>query len=214
MFSPPRFLLAGALVAAVSLSACGGRDPFQADSAKQTTAADGATAADSAVAATTVGGAGTTVAKRPAGIPPHHKMAPLPTTPGDAPSPAGTTPGGWGVRHGTPPTTLAGRIAADETAMLNVRTMVSIVEGCHSGHASYRDCNTHKKLGSPAALGVTIGPSRGQVQITASKHGFRMTGKSLSGAKFTVARGPRGDRFKCIPGPKPGACPTSGTWNW
>lgn len=142
---------------------------------------------------------------------------PLPANPGSAPGPGGTVPApptvsaDGKVRR---PETAEERIAADQTAMLNARTMVSVVEGCHSGRDTYKSCNSHEDLGSAEQLGLAIGKRRGQVQISASDNGFRITARSLSGAKFTVARGPKGDRFQCLPGDEPGACPPDGTWSW
>lgn len=112
------------------------------------------------------------------------------------------------------PNTNAERIAADKRAMLNLRTMVSIIEGCNSGRESYAKCNTHGELGAPEILGLEIGRAEGQIQISATRRGFRLTTVSRSGTKFTMARGPAGDRFRCIPGPDPGACPASRTWGW
>ncbi|MDQ8043726.1 MAG: hypothetical protein AAGC46_08250 [Solirubrobacteraceae bacterium] len=220
-----RLLACGALAAVLTLSACGGRNPFEAKAGKGADAAPPAATSsnDSVVPPSTAGipqGATPAPAASPASTSPsgdspvdRTPQPPLPSTAANAPAPAGTT-AAVGTQHGPTPTTLAGRISADKTAMLNVRTMVSVIEGCHSGRPSYRDCNTHAELGSPQILGVEIGKRRGQVQIAATKNGFRMTARSLSGAKFTVARGPKGDRFKCIPGPKPGACPESRTWSW
>lgn len=113
-----------------------------------------------------------------------------------------------------PPSNRAERIAADKRAMLDLRTMVSIIEGCNSGRESYERCNTHSELGGPEVLGLEIGRQSGQIQVSATRRGFRITTVSRSGAKFTMARGPAGDRFRCIPGPQPGACPASRTWGW
>lgn len=145
---------------------------------------------------------------------PARPLEPLPTTPADAPSPNGTTPTRTPEGKGPEDLTREERIAADQTAMLNARTMVSVIEGCHSGRESYRDCNSHDELGEPTTLGLEIGKRRGQVQISATENGFRVTAHSMSGAKFTVARGPRGDRFKCLAGPKPSACPEDRKWSW
>ncbi len=145
---------------------------------------------------------------------PVEPLEPLPTTPAEVASPTGTTP--TKVPDGKTPSQLTEeeRIAADQTAMLNARTMVSIIEGCHSGRDTYRDCNTHEELGDPQTLGLHIGKKLGEVQISATDNGFRITARSESGAKFTVARGPSGDRFKCLAGPKPGACPEDRRWSW
>jgi hypothetical protein len=187
-----RLACTAALLASLTLAACGdSRSPFGVSSDEPTS---------STAAASTPAPAGPDV-------------TPLPSSPGEAPAPAGGTKPS-GSKRGPEPTDLAGRIAADKTAMINVRTMVSVIEGCHSGHTSYRDCNTHQELGSPELLGLEIGKKTGQVQISATTNGFRLTARSLSGAKFTVARGPKGDRFKCIAGPHPGACPEDRTWTW
>ncbi|MBJ7472659.1 MAG: hypothetical protein JHD16_15235, partial [Solirubrobacteraceae bacterium] len=145
---------------------------------------------------------------------PVEPLEPLPTTPAQVPSPSGTTP--TDTPPGKDPGDLSSeeRIAADQTAMLNARTMVSVIEGCHSGRESYRDCNSHEELGDPETLGLKIGKKLGQVQISATENGFRVTAFSRSGAKFTVARGPLGDRFKCLTGEKPGACPKNRRWSW
>jgi hypothetical protein len=191
-----RGLLAATVLTTLTLAACGGGgSPFDAGPSRTTPAPIATGSA-------------------PAPTPTGPQVAPLPTTPAAAPAPAGgpTTPGTVD-QHGKP-TDLAGRIAADKTAMLNVRTMVSVIEGCHSGRTSYRDCNTHEELGSSELLGLEIGKKIGQVQISATTNGFRITARSLSGAKFTVARGPKGDRFKCLAGPHPGACPENRTWAW
>lgn len=210
-----RILIGVALSATLTLGACGNREPF-GDAGSGDTAAVAPTdgRGDSGVPPSGTGLA--TSAAPPSTSATVDRTDPqpeLPSTPANAPAPGGTT-AAVGTQHGPTPTTLAGRIAADKTAMLNVRTMVSVIEGCHSGRPSYRDCNTHGELGSPQILGVEIGKRRGQVQIAATENGFRMTARSLSGAKFTVARGPKGDRFKCIPGAQPGACPADRTWSW
>lgn len=219
----PQLLLAGAIAATVVLSACDNRSPFgDAGNTSEATPSLAASASGTSAPRNDGSGSGTTSASgavAPTSAPPpaggaiDDPQVPLPTKPAYAPAPAGTT-APVGTTKGPWPTTPQGRINADKSAMLNVRTMVSVVEGCHSGRPSYRDCNSHKDLGSPAMLGVTIGERRGMVRISASDHGFRITALSLSGAKFTVARGPKGDRFKCIPGPKPGACPESHQWSW
>lgn len=112
------------------------------------------------------------------------------------------------------PTNRAQRIAADKRTMLDLRTMVSIIEGCNSGRQSYARCNTHSELGRPEILGLEIGRAPGQIRITASPRSFRLSAVSRSDARFTMARGPAGDRFSCLPGKNPGACPASRTWGW
>lgn len=219
-----RFVACGALVATLTLSACGGRNPFEAkgtDAAPPAATSSNDSVVPPSTAVVTPHAAVSTTPAATSSTSPYadespvdaKPQPPLPKTAANAPAPAGTT-AAIGTVHRVNPTTLAARISADKTAMLNVRTMVSVVEGCHSGRPSYRDCNTHRELGSPQILGVEIGKRRGQVQISATEHGFRMTARSASGAKFTVARGPKGDRFSCIPGPKPGACPETRTWTW
>lgn len=140
---------------------------------------------------------------------------PLPSNPAAAPGPADEAPSSTSAEA---PSAEAGSLqeatAQDQQAMLNARTMVSIIEGCHSGRESYKDCNSQDELGAPDVLGITIGKGRGEVKISATPRGFRVTSNSESGAKFTVARGPGGDRFKCLPGPTPGACPADRVWSW
>lgn len=145
---------------------------------------------------------------------PVEPLDPLPTTPAQAPSPNGTTPTAAPAGKDPADYSKDELLEADQTAMLNARTMVSVIEGCHSGRQSYKDCNSHEELGDPATVGLTIGKKPGQVQISATDNGFRITAYSLSGAKFTVARGPRGDRFKCLSGPRPSACPEDRKWSW
>lgn len=189
-----------AIGAALTLAACGGNDsPFGDPNAPAPTAPDAPPVAATA---------------EPTPSTPVAPLEPLPTTPAEVPSPSGTTP--------TPPPKGKSAsdmsndelVAADQTAMLNARTMVSVIEGCHSGRESYRDCNSHEELGDPATLGLKIGKRPGQVQISATENGFRVTAYSLSGGKFTVARGPKGDRFKCIASEFGGACPDDRTWSW
>lgn len=190
-----------AVAAALTLAACGGTNegPFGNPN-------------EPAPTAPTTGAQTATAPVKPST--PVEPLQPLPTTPAQVPSPAGTTP--TKMPPGKTPSELTAeeRIAADQTAMLNARTMVSLIEGCHSGRQSYRDCNTHEELGDPATLGLEIGKRLGQVQISATENGFRITARSESGAKFTVARGPSGDRFKCLAGPKPGACGEDRKWSW
>lgn len=156
----------------------------------------------------------TSEAPVPAASTPVEPLDPLPTTPADAPSPNGTTPKAAPSGKDPAEYTPEELLDADQTAMLNARTMVSVIEGCHSGRQSYKDCNTHDELGDPSTLGLEIGKKPGQVQISATDNGFRITAHSMSGAKFTVARGPSGDRFKCISGPRPSACPEDRKWSW
>ncbi len=200
-----RWIAAVIVSSTLALAACGGgnESPFgdpnaAAPTAPTTGGPQGAETAEPPVEPTT----------------PVKPLEPLPTTPAQVPSPGGTTP--TKAPEGKTPSQLTPeeRIAADQTAMLNARTMVSVIEGCHSGSTSYRDCNSHEELGDPATLGLQIGKRLGQVQISATDRGFRVTARSESGAKFTVARGPSGDRFKCLAGPKPGACPEDRKWSW
>lgn len=188
------------LSAALSLAGCGGNDsPFGDPNAPAPTAPH-----TPAVATTAPPASSTPVAP----------LEPLPTTPAQVPSPTGTTPSA--PPKGKKPSDMSAEelVAADQTAMLNARTMVSVIEGCHSGRESYRDCNSHEELGDPATLGLDIGKKPGEVQISATENGFRVTAYALSGAKFTVARGPKGDRFKCIASKFGGACPEDRTWSW
>ena len=198
-----RRLIRGALAlcAALTLAACGngGDSPFGDPNAAAPTAPENSPAATSVV---------------PAPATPSEPLEPLPTTPAEVPSPSGTTPTPPPKGKSASDMTPEELLAADQTAMLNARTMVSVIEGCHSGRESYRDCNSHEELGDPATLGLQIGKKPGEVQISATENGFRVTAHSLSGAKFTVARGPKGDRFKCISGPNEGACGKDRSWSW
>lgn len=103
---------------------------------------------------------------------------------------------------------------ADADAKRSLRQMVSVIEGCRSGRESYRECTTHEDLGSAALIGETIGDGPGEVSISGTgKETFRMTARSRSGVKFTIARSPKGERRRCTP-PGKGACPASGDWDW
>lgn len=194
------------MVAAVC--GCGGGGEPAADGPPQTTPAF--TVGDASPSTPDPAAAPATDAPTPE---PDSPAATQPGSPAEDPSPAGVTPDDVSKKRERPHS-LSERVAADETAKLNVRTMVSIVEGCHSGRDTYKACNSHEELGSPKVLGLTIGKRRGDVQINASDNGFRITGISMSGAKFTMARGPNGDRFKCIAGRMPGACPPDRTWSF
>ncbi len=219
-----RAAVATSIAVTLAFSSCGGSSeaPFAGqpqgeDGAPLTTTAPGEPAiATPPVASSPTTPNATTPTTPGESTPP---ASPVPATtapanpPADNPSPAGTVPDA-ATKAGKRPRSLSQRIAADTTAKLNVRTMVSIIEGCHSGRDTYKACNTHKELGSPTLLGLTIGKKRGEVQISATDNGFRITGHSMSGAKFTVARGPKGDRFKCISGRMPGACPADRTWSF
>jgi hypothetical protein len=196
-------------VTALGIASCGDQEPF-ADAPPQTTPSF-------TVLDTSPGGSGTPDSAAAPGAESTPEVdspaATQPGSPAEEPSPAGVTPDDV-TKKRERPHSLSERVAADETAKLNVRTMVSIIEGCHSGRDTYKACNSHGELGSPKVLGLTIGKRRGDVQINASDNGFRITGISMSGAKFTMARGPKGDRFKCIAGRMPGACPPDRAWSF
>lgn len=202
-FAAARALAVAALLV-LPLASCGGSEnPFGDPNA------EAPTAPTDVAPPTSVDGT-----EAPESSTPVEPLEPLPTTPAQAPSPNGTTPSS--PPSGKDPADYSKEelLEADQTAMLNARTMVSVIEGCHSGRQSYKDCNTHEELGDERTLGLAIGKQPGKVQISATENGFRVTAYSLSGAKFTVARGPRGDRFKCLSGPRPSACPEDRTWSW
>lgn len=194
-----------ALVVALSagLAACDDPQPWEDQLAKQATTA--------------------TTSPRPSTpAPPAAPLARTPVRPAK-PKPVPATPAPDATTPSDAPATsqsagqsraFAKRVAQDQRAMLALRTMVSAIEGCRSGRASYLDCDTHEELGGSEQLGEALGTGPGQVKITAGVRGFRVTAFSRSGAKFTVARSPSGDRFKCVPDPKPGACPAARSWSW
>jgi hypothetical protein len=136
------------------------------------------------------------------------------TNPADAPSPGGTNPDGssFGTTD-TQPKDAA--VKQDLATMLLLRTAMSTIEGCHSGRASYSDCDEQRELGARDELGIVFGTEPGAVKVSASPKSVRLTGRSESGARFTVARSLKGDRFSCQPGPAGGgACPDTRTWAW
>lgn len=136
------------------------------------------------------------------------------TSPADAPSPAGTSPDGSTVVGTTTDDTASQAVKDDRAAMVDIRTAVSIIEGCHSGRPSYLDCDEQAELGARDEIGITFGSGTGEANVAATPKSIRVTIRSKSGARFTVARSPKGDRFSCAPGPQPGACPDTGTWTW
>jgi hypothetical protein len=193
-----RAFAAGALSLTLALTACGGeREPWVQKSEQ----------AQQAAPQPAEGGGPPLTDAGPTSPAPDGTPAPAPaTTPpeNEAPIQAGTTP---------PDAPAADAVRQDQEAMLSVRQMVSLIEGCRSGRAGYDDCDTHDELGTPEVIGVTIGDQVGEVQVFASPKAFRITARSESGAKFTMARGPKGDRFRCIPVPAGGgACPSDRTW--
>jgi hypothetical protein len=137
-----------------------------------------------------------------------------PTTPADAPSPGGGTADG-GVIGTTAPDDSPDAVRQDRAAMLLLRTAVSIVEGCKSGRQSYADCDEQRELGARDQIGVIFAEGGiGNVKVSATPQSIRVTTRSESGARFTVARSPGGDRFSCQVGVADGACPDDGTWSW
>lgn len=142
---------------------------------------------------------------------------PMATNPADAPSPGGTNPDGstFGT---TAPQPRSEAVKQDGAAMLVLRTAMSIIEGCHSGRPSYAECDEQRDLGARDELGVIFSPDGIrplEVKASGSPKSVRITTRSESGARFTVARGPNGDRFSCTPAPEGGgACPESRTWSW
>jgi hypothetical protein len=178
-----------ALAAALTLAGCGGESqPWK-----------GGSADDASVAP-----AATSVPNEP----------PRASTPGDAPSPGGTTPDG-AVIGTTAPDESPKAAQQDRAAMLLLRTAVSIVEGCKSGRQSYADCDEQRELGARDEIGVIFSDGGvGTVKVSASPQSIRVTTRSESGARFTVARSPRGDRFSCTTGVTQGVCSPDGTWSW
>ena len=177
------------LAAAVAFAGCGDAQPWKGDASTAKPA--------------TVAPAATTATNEP----------PMATTPAQAPSPAGTSSDGSTV-GATTPDDASEAVKQDRVAMLALRTTISVVEGCHSGRSTYQQCDEQSELGAPDETGVVIGTGVGEVKLSATPKSIRATTRSKSGARFTVGRSPKGDRFSCQAGPTPGACPDTGTWTW
>ncbi|MFT4035460.1 MAG: hypothetical protein QM679_07785 [Patulibacter sp.] len=190
---PRRSILLACGAVAVSVSACGNDDqPWHGD-------ADRITNRPASVAP-----ASTTLPDEP----------PMATNPADAPSPGGTNPDGSTLGTTADDDAASEAVRQDNAAMLTLRTALSIIEGCHSGRRTYVDCDEQAELGSAKQLGVTFGTADGGVQVFASPRSVRLTTRSASGARYTVARSTAGDRFSCQPGLQGGACPDTRTWSW
>lgn len=184
-------LLLPALACAALLAGCNDAQPWESKDGKEPVS---------------VAPAATSVPDEPA----------MPTNPGDALSPGGTTPDGDMVGTTTPDDAQFQAIKQDRAAMLALRTAVSIIEGCHSGRPSYTDCDEQRELGARDQLGIVFGDDDkpGVIKVSATPNSIRVTTRSKSGARFTVARSSSGDRFSCQPGLTRGACPDQGTWSW
>lgn len=184
-------LVAPLLVAMLAVTGCGGESqPWKGDGGD----ADQASVAPAA----------TSVPNEP----------PRASTPADAPSPGGTTSDG-AVVGTTAPDDSPQAVQQDRAAMLLLRTAVSIVESCKSGRQAYTDCDEQRELGARDQLGVIFADGGvGTVKVSASPQSIRVTTRSESGGRFTVARSPRGDRFSCTTGVAEGMCSADGTWSW
>lgn len=184
-------LVAPLLAATLAATGCGGESqPWKGDSGD----ADQASVAPAA----------TSVPNEP----------PRASTPADAPSPGGTTSDG-AVVGTTAPDDSPQAVQQDRAAMLLLRTAVSIVESCKSGRQAYTECDEQRELGARDQLGVIFADGGvGTVKVSASPQSIRVTTRSESGGRFTVARSPRGDRFSCTTGVAEGMCSADGTWSW
>ena len=219
----------GLLALSLGLAACDDPTPWEQDNApkqeQREPAAPAAPAAQSSGTdetasggpqATDASGAPVTAAPPAADDAPPAADESQPSSPGEdatAPSPTPTSPE---TNTAAPSDTAvrAKNVKRDQRAMLASRTMVAAIEGCRAGRESYLDCDTAEELGGATGVGKALGEGPGKIKITASQNGFRVTAYSRSGAKFTVARGPSGDRFRCTPAAEPGACTASRSWSW
>ena len=191
-------LRSAALVAALIMAGCGGEAPWNEAERDNPPPAATTPAAEPGPAAGDEDDA------------PEPAPAPTSTTP--APDPAGGDADDGGKQPDGPPNPVA--LRHDRKALGVMRTMVSAVEGCRSGRERYADCDAEDELGASGLRGAKIGDGVNEAQITAGTDGFRMTVRSRSGAKFTVARGPSGERLKCVAGPDRGVCGPDRRWYW